>query len=139
MPFGNMDQARRSIAFTGVVDTPMGRQALLENLSSNESRYTPVGGSAFGYRVVNIAERMVMLEKNGMPIALGIGENKSDIDPAAKSGAATPAAAAAAATPAAAPAQGAPAFTPPANLNIDMSQFQGGGGGRGRRMRQGGG
>ena len=77
------DDFKKSLAFTGVVQTSAGTQALLENLKTKETRFVARGESAFGCRVANISQQSVMLEKDGAEFRLNIGENKSDTEPSA--------------------------------------------------------
>jgi hypothetical protein len=88
-PMGNMSvrpmggdggEAKKSIAFTGAVETPSGPQALLENIQTKESRFVGRNESAFGCRVCDISAQMVSLEKDGVRFTLAIGENKPDSD-----------------------------------------------------------
>jgi len=82
------DDFKKSLAFTGVVQTTAGTQALLENLKTKETRFAARGDSAFGCRLVDISQQSVMLEKDGATFRLNIGENKPDAEAA---GAAKPA------------------------------------------------
>lgn len=68
----------RNIAFTGVVETPEGKLALLENTSTLETRLAGVGEYAFGMEVLNINSRAVTLDSDGSDVMLALGENKSD-------------------------------------------------------------
>ena len=77
------------VAFTGIVETPQGIMALLENTSTSETKFAGVGESAFGMEVVSVNSRSVTLNSSGQTINLTLGENKSDASPAA-SGAAPP-------------------------------------------------
>lgn len=89
-PGGNPDEMKRTVAFTGVIDTPTGTKALLENLATKEARFAASGESAFGFRVQSITDRTVLLEKDGMPFSLDLGENKSDADGGSKPGGTPP-------------------------------------------------
>ena len=74
----NADDLRRAIAFTGIVETQSGKQALIENLQTGDSIYVSGGGSAFGYRILNISDNSIQLEKDGTQFSLNSGENKPD-------------------------------------------------------------
>ncbi|MDD3925688.1 MAG: hypothetical protein PHT33_03410 [bacterium] len=89
---------RKSMAFTGVVESGGEKRALLENLSTSETRFAAQGEEIFGLRLAEIGERYIILEKDGSQVRLEMGENKSDSVPGAK--AAAPAGAAAGQTPA---------------------------------------
>ena len=69
---------KKNIAFTGVVETSNGTQALIESLPTKETRFVSRGESAFGCRVVDIKPQSVSLEKDGSQFTLAIGENKPD-------------------------------------------------------------
>lgn len=75
----NLDEIKKQIVFTGVVTTADGIQALLENLSTKETRFVAVGDSAFDCRVVSISPRKISLNKGGAHFMLNIGENKPDV------------------------------------------------------------
>jgi len=77
-PSGGGGDSKKTVAFTGVVETPDGKQALLENLQTKETRFVKQGESAFGCRVVSIGPQVVSLEKDGSQFTLSIGENKSE-------------------------------------------------------------
>ncbi len=77
-PDVNLDEIKKEIVFTGVVGTPDGIQALLENLATKETRFVAVDESVFGCRVVSISPREVLLNKGGAQFTLKIGENKPD-------------------------------------------------------------
>jgi len=79
-PSGGDGEFKKTIAFTGMVETSTGKQALLENLTSKETRFVAQGENAFGCRLVDIAEGSVTLEKDGSQFKLRIGENKPDTD-----------------------------------------------------------
>lgn len=73
----------QKIAFTGIVETPDGIQALLENTATLETRYAGVGDSAFGMTVDEVTSRSVALRSNdGQSLNLRLGENKTDTPPA---------------------------------------------------------
>ncbi|MGB9588441.1 MAG: hypothetical protein ACPL7O_09715 [Armatimonadota bacterium] len=76
----------KSLAFTGVIDSPAGRQALLENITSKETRFVSKGENAFGCRVIDFDERRITIEKNGELFVLNIGENKPDAESGTKAG-----------------------------------------------------
>ena len=78
-PDVSFDEIKKQIVFTGVVATADGIQALLENLSTQETRFVAVGDSAFGCRVVSISPREVLLNEGGAQFTLKIGENKPDV------------------------------------------------------------
>ena len=77
------DDFKKSLAFTGVVQTSAGMQALLENLKTKETRFAARGDSAFGCRLVDISQQAVTLEKEGAEFRLNIGENKPDTEASA--------------------------------------------------------
>ena len=77
---GDVGEFKKTIAFTGLVETLTGKQALLENLTSKETRFVAQGENAFGCRLVDIAEGSVTLEKDGSQFKLRIGENKPDTE-----------------------------------------------------------
>lgn len=81
---GDTSEVKKNLAFTGVVETPSGMHALLENISSKETSYVAEGGNAFGCRVVTISDRSVILDKDGSQFSLTMGENKPNVDPGAK-------------------------------------------------------
>jgi len=83
----DVSEFKKNLAFTGLVEMPTGRQALLENLQSKETRFVGSGETAFGYRLVSISDSSVRLEKDGATFALNMGENKPDTEPGAKAGA----------------------------------------------------
>ncbi|HUV04713.1 MAG TPA: hypothetical protein VMX94_06360 [Armatimonadota bacterium] len=89
-PKPDVSEFKKTIAFTGLVETPTGRQALLEKFSSKETRFVAEGEEAFGCRLVKIAERSVTLEKDGSQFNLNIGENKPGADSGAKPSEAKP-------------------------------------------------
>jgi len=126
---------RANYAFTGIVNTPDGELALIENTTTSEAKYAGVGETVFGMEVTDLNSRWVSLDAGGRPLRLAIGENKAD----------TPAAGAPAApgtTPAAGAASGnQPGQTPAVVPGNGGGGFPGGGGfgGGGRRGRGGGG
>jgi len=67
------------VAFTGLVDIGGEHYALLESLEDHLSQYTRVGSTAFGYKLVTVADRSVTLELNGESIILNIGDNKEEV------------------------------------------------------------
>ena len=77
---GNANDFKKIVAFTGLVETTSGTQALVENIQSKETRFVSRGESAFGCKVVTISARSLTLEKDGSQFTLGIGENKPDSD-----------------------------------------------------------
>jgi len=76
-PPGSAD-FKKTLAFTGVVETPDGTQALIENIQTKECRFVKQGDNAFGCRVTNINSQILSLEKDGSSFTLNIGENKPD-------------------------------------------------------------
>jgi len=76
-----MDSVRKNIAFTGLIETPEGTQAMLENLSGKEVRFLRCGETAFGCRLVSVTPEAAQLEKDGIRFTLAIGENKPDTEP----------------------------------------------------------
>jgi hypothetical protein len=82
-------EMRRQVACTGIVETSIGKMALVEKLDTHESQFLAVDQSAYGFRLAGISVDFVTLERDGMQFALNIGENKPDNDPNAKP-AATP-------------------------------------------------
>lgn len=83
---GTENEFMRSLAFTGVVDSPAGRQALLENITSKKTRFVSKGENAFGCRVIDFDERQITIEKDGELFVLNIGENKPDVESGTKAG-----------------------------------------------------
>ncbi|MCL6630248.1 MAG: hypothetical protein K6U00_11680 [Armatimonadetes bacterium] len=83
---GTENEFMKSLAFTGVVDSPAGRQALLENITSKETRFVGKGENAFGCRVIDFDERRITVEKDGDQFVLNIGENKPDVESGTKAG-----------------------------------------------------
>jgi hypothetical protein len=69
---------KKTLAFTGIVETSEGKQALLENLQTKETRFVKQGENAFGCRIVSVTAQMLSLEKDGTTCILSIGENKPD-------------------------------------------------------------
>jgi hypothetical protein len=90
--FGMGRGGGRNVAFTGIVDTPEGTMALIENPATSETRFVAVGDKVFGMDVLEIGPHSVLLEtSDGSTVRLAIGENKPDAAPKAS----TPTAAAA--------------------------------------------
>lgn len=84
---GFRGMGRRSggtIAYTGLVETPQGQMALLENTSTLETKYVAVGDEAFGMQVVDISPRTVTMDSGMSTVRLAIGENKSNAQQAAQ-------------------------------------------------------
>ncbi len=75
---GGGQTGNSKIAFTGVVQSPDGIYALLENLATGETRYARTGDNAFGMQVTDVNPSMVSLDSGGQPMRLMIGENKTD-------------------------------------------------------------
>ena len=75
MPRGG--QGAASLAYTGLVEIPNGRLALIENTATAETKYVGVGDSAFGMTVTDVSPRSVSLDGGGQQVRLAIGENKS--------------------------------------------------------------
>ncbi|MDD4557897.1 MAG: hypothetical protein PHX89_02995 [bacterium] len=70
--------AGKNIAFTGVVESKGEKRALLENLSTLETKFVAQGEEAFGLQLTEIGERYALLEKEGTQVRLGLGDKKSD-------------------------------------------------------------
>lgn len=66
------------LAYTGIVDVGGVQYALLERLEDQRAQYTRVGGSAFGYTLVALAEQAATLQANGTTMVLNIGANKQE-------------------------------------------------------------
>lgn len=115
------------IAFTGAVQTPDGMYALLENLTSGETRYAKAGESAFGMQVTQVSQAMVSLNNGGQPMNLMMGENKTDTAAAAP----TPPGPGGPPQPPGPPAMAAPAGAP--DMAAMRERFMRSGGRRGRR------
>lgn len=64
------------IAFTGMVELPTGKFALLENIETKEAQYVQVGSSAFGCTVLDASSSMATISKNGEKSTLLLGANK---------------------------------------------------------------
>ncbi len=94
-PGGGPEQGKSKIAFTGIVQTPEGVMALLENTANNETKYVRVGDNAFGASVTEVSATAVTIISEGQPVRLALGENKISTPPPA-------------ATPPGAPGQGGP-------------------------------
>jgi hypothetical protein len=92
---GGPDQGKSKIAFTGIVQTPEGVMALLENTATNETKYVRVGDNAFGASVTEVNASAVTIISEGQPVRLALGDNKTSTPPPA-------------ATPPGAPGQGGP-------------------------------
>jgi hypothetical protein len=92
---GGPDQGKSKIAFTGIVQTPEGVMALLENTATNETKYVRVGDNAFGASVTEVSPSAVTIISEGQPVRLALGDNKISTPPPA-------------ATPPGAPGQGGP-------------------------------
>lgn len=71
------------IAYTGMVELPYGVYFLLENIDTNESVYTAIGGKAFDYSVMEGNAEAVVLDKQGVKLTLKAGENKPEPPPSA--------------------------------------------------------
>jgi hypothetical protein len=65
------------LAYTGLVETPQGKFALIENTSTMETKYAAVGDEVFGMQVVDLDARSVTLDSGGRSVQLAIGENKT--------------------------------------------------------------
>lgn len=122
------------LAFTGVVETPDGIQALIENTATSETKFAGVGESAFGSSVVSINSRSVTLDSGGRIVTLAIGENKADA-PAAPPNPGTPGQPQPGDTPPAGVPQ--PQMGPGAVPPMPMPNMEGNRGGRGRRGMRG--
>lgn len=101
MGFRGMGRDRggsKNVAYTGMVETPEGRFALLENTSTTQTKYAAVGDEVFGMRVVDFNAHSATLDSGGETVSLSIGENKTAAQPAApgQTGQPTPDAAASA-------------------------------------------
>ncbi len=66
------------VAFTGLVNIGGEQYALLESLDDHLSQYTRLGSTAFGYKLVGLAEKSVTLEIGGETLVLNIGDNKQE-------------------------------------------------------------
>lgn len=120
-----------NLAFTGIVDTPDGTKALIENTNTAETKYVGIGDRAFGMMVTDVNSRSVSLDAGGRPMELAIGENKPDTPTGPAPGApGAPGAPAAAGQQAGQPAQ-------PASVNVAPAPGSGNPGGGGRRRRGG--
>lgn len=75
---GTPDTGSPHLAYTGMVELPSGRYALLENLDSKESIYARIGSAAFGCTVVDATSNTVTLEQNGDLVTLNFGANKAE-------------------------------------------------------------
>ena len=64
------------LAFTGIVEISGEKYALLESLGDHLAQYTRLGSTAFGYKLVGIADNAVTLEADGETTVLNIGDNK---------------------------------------------------------------
>ncbi|HEY3379703.1 MAG TPA: hypothetical protein VGL77_19690 [Armatimonadota bacterium] len=64
------------LAYTGMVETPAGRYVLLEAVDTKEAQYVPIGGMAFGCRVVEATNDAVTLDQDGNAVVLSLGTNK---------------------------------------------------------------
>lgn len=52
--------------------------AVVENFGVGESRYVPVGGEAFGYRIVRLEGHDVLLEREGQQFSIQLGAYKPE-------------------------------------------------------------
>ncbi len=77
-PAAPSEPTQPQVAFTGAVDIAGQKYALLESLDDHLSQYTRIGGTAFGYTLMGIADRSVTLEANGETLILKMGDNKEE-------------------------------------------------------------
>jgi|GEM_PF-1600592 len=138
-PGGGADQGNVKIAFTGIVKTPDGIMALLENTSNNETKYVRVGDNAFGASVTEVTATAVSIIKDGQTVKLVLGENKISAPPPAASPSTPPGGP----TPGApgAPGQAMPPGGMPSGMPTTMMvapTVAGGNGGSGRGRRRNG-
>jgi hypothetical protein len=68
-----------SLAFTGIVQTPEGTMALIENTATQETKFLRPGESAFGMRLVMANASGATLDAGGQSVYLAIGENKGTV------------------------------------------------------------
>ena len=67
-----------TIAVTGIVRIDGMTEVVIEQTEHGETRYVPIGGEAFGYRVVAVGLHGATLKRGGEQLYLALGENKPD-------------------------------------------------------------
>lgn len=73
--------AQDKVTVVGVVRIDGETHAVVEDMSRGETKFVPLGGEAFGYRVLTVGDREATLTKNGKQYAIALGENKAEAKP----------------------------------------------------------